>query len=171
MITTHRTKEDYINNLKKRIEMRQGLLKAYNEVYPAILKEFNGKVLNKRFWDTMQQRLQAIDEKLWVKQTSWTKNYFEIHMRKSRFDYGDYEHIECALIVGEDRRINAQASQDAQEKDKIVVMFMRGTNKHQDAIHHYDQYMAVANALEAACKAYNALPYTFTENIIRPYLK
>jgi hypothetical protein len=168
MITTHRTKADYINNLKNRIAMREALLKAYNEVYPAILKEFNGKVLNKRFWDTLQERLQAINQNLWVKKEIGIKNCFEIHMRRNRFDYGDYENVRCMLIVGEDKRINADAGQT--EQAQILTAFAKGTDKYHDAINHYDQYMAVANALEAACKAYNALPYTFTENIPKCYL-
>lgn len=165
---THRTKEEYINNLNTRIEMRNRLLKAFNEVVKPTIQEFNGKVLNKRFWDALFERLQAVDPCLWVKQDIHIKNCFEVHLRKRKFDYGDYEDLRVMLITNEDKRIDAEAGQTDQER--ILTAFDNDTQKHHDAVNNYDTYFAVAQALESAVNAYNKLPYTFRENINKSFL-
>ena len=163
---THKTKEQFIQDCKMRIANRNTLVKFYEEVYLPTLQKFDGKVYNKRFINALKTEAQNMDKMMSIYDGEY---HIIISFQNYKFNYKDCEslYVGCKKV---DDRINYQATIEDSTFNAWVDNFKLYTLEYQNAIDNYDDYMAVANAMEEAVKAYNSLPSPFKANCDKRYL-
>lgn len=166
-MTPNRTKEEFIAYTRQRIGMREQVLKGYNNVVSAAIKKFDGKVLNKRFWDYLNAELAKVSRCYQVFTGTYVHHAYELRYKAQEFDYNDFEAMRFIVFTDDNKRIDATKS--AEMTAKWLEGFNDATIDRQESIDYYDEYMKVATALDAAVKAYNALPFPFRRNFDNNY--
>jgi len=166
-MTPNRTKEEFIAYTRQRIGMREQVLKGYNNVVSAAIKKFDGKVLNKRFWDYLNAELAKVSRCYQVFTGTYVHHAYELRYKAQEFDYTDYEDMRFIVFTDDNKRIDATKS--AEMTAKCIEGFNNNTTYLQESVDHYDEYMKVATALDNAVKAYNALPFPFRRNFDNNY--
>lgn len=162
---TKKTKESFINEMNKRIEMRKTIVEFYENVFiPTIALKFDGKVYNKRLFTYLDTEIKKISELAFVKQEySWGE--LSICFRYDKWNYNDYEQLYCKLSFKDGNRIDYDATMNDKTAQNWLKSFKEYTNQYQSAIDHYNDYMKVAEHLENALNEYNKLPHTFRNNL------
>lgn len=165
---TRKTKDEFVAEMRKRIEIRNMLNEFYINVYlPMMCTKFDGKVYNKRFLNALNTEAKKIHEWLYV-----AEKYGEIvfELRLSNCNYNDYESFMCKCVCKEGR-----ISYDATINDAMNTAWVENFNKYteeiQSAIDNYDEYLKIADELEEAVKKYNELPSRFRGNIDIDYMR
>lgn len=163
---THKTKEQFIKDCEMRIANRNTLVDFYEKVYLPTLQKFDGKVYNKRFINALQTEAKKISEMMSIYDEEY---HIIISFQNYKYNYKDCEnlYVGCKKVDG---RIDYQATIDDKTFKAWVDHFKLYTLDFQNAINNYDDYMAVANAMEQAVKAYNSLPSPFKGNINKNYI-
>lgn len=166
-MTPNKTKEEFIAYTRQRIGMREQVLKGYNNVVSAAIKKFDGKVLNKRFWDYLNAELAKVSRCYQVFTGTYVEHAYELRYKAQEFDYNNFEAMRFIVFTDDNKRIDATKS--AEMTAKWLEGFDEGTATRQESVDNYDEYMQVATALDAAVKAYNALPFPFRRNFTNNY--
>ena len=164
---THKTKEQFIKDCEMRIANRNTLVDFYNKVYLPTLQKFDGKVYNKRFINALQTEAKKVSEMMSVYGEEY---HIIIEFQNHQFNYKDCETLYVGCKRNEEGRINYQATINDATFKAWVDNFKLYTLEYQNAIDNYDDYMAVANAMEQAVKAYNSLPSPFKANCDKRYI-
>ena len=64
---TKKNKEQFIEEMKKRINLREQLNSFYNDIYLPTLKKFDGKVYNIRFIKALREQAVKLNNLIYVK--------------------------------------------------------------------------------------------------------
>lgn len=166
-MTPNMTKEEFTAYTRQRIGMREQVLKGYNNVVSAAIKKFDGKVLNKRFWDYLNAELAKVSRCYQVFTGTHVQHAYELRYKVQEFDYNDYEDLRFIVFTDDNKRIDATKS--AEMTARWLEGFNDATTARQESVDNYDEYMQVATALDNAVKAYNALPFPFRRNLNNNY--
>lgn len=161
---TKKNKEQFIEEMKKRINLREQLNSFYNDIYIPTLQKFDGKVYNIRFIKALREQAQKLNNLMLIKELD-NKNAIEIQIRYNQYNYNDYEALWAKLVLTKEGRISYELSINDELGKKWIANFNEYQNEYQRAIDNYDQYMAIADQLEKALNVYNNLPHTFRNNL------
>lgn len=153
---TNRTKEEFIIAMKKEIAERNKLQKLYNKVVLPTLEKFNGKVLNIRLKNAIQEKLPPL---FYVKEEGRMIGGVEFSLnRRNDTNYYDMASL-YFIVVCDDERINFEKSKDDEQTRKIMLSFNAETSEIKMGISQYNAYMKKAEKLEAMIKDFNLMPY------------
>lgn len=162
-IRTHKTKEEFINEMNERISIRKNLLVFYNDIYLPTLKDFDGKVYNIRFIKALRAKAEN-SKRTYISERKYD-GMIEIQQRRGDYNYTDYENLCVKCLTNKEGRIDYNATLE----DKYHNIWLENFNDYieecQNAIDNYDACMEQANQLANAINAYNDLPQPFRQNI------
>ena len=105
---TKKNKEQFIEEMKKRINLNEQLNTFYNEIYLPTLQKFDGKVYNIRFIKALREQAQNLNNLIWVKELD-SKNAIEIQLRYSQYNYNDNETLWTKLVLTKEGRISYES--------------------------------------------------------------
>lgn len=163
IIRTHKTKEEFINEIQERITIRKNLLDLYNNIYLPTLKDFDGKVYNIRFIKALRAKVEN-NKHIYISERKYDGT-IEIQQRKADFNYTDYENLWVKCITNNEGRIDYNATLEDKYHNIWLENFNDYIEEYQNAIDNYDAYIEQANELANAINAYNDLPHPFRQNI------
>ncbi len=161
---TKKNKEQFIEEMKKRINLREQLNSFYNDIFIPTLQKFDGKVYNIRFIKALREQAQKLNNLMLIRELD-NKNAIEIQIRYNQYNYNDYEALWAKLVLTKEGRISYELSINDELGKKWIASFNEYQNEYQRAIDNYDQYMTIADQLEKALNTYNNLPQTFRNNL------
>lgn len=162
-IRTHKTKEEFINEMNERISIRKNLLDLYNNIYLPTLKEFDGKVYNIRFIKALRTKVEN-NKRIYISEKQFD-DMIEIEQRRDNFNYTDYERLCVKCVTNNEGRIDYNATLENEINNNWLNNFKEYIEEYQNAIDNYDAYMEQANQLAKAINEYNDLPHPFRQNI------
>lgn len=167
---TRKTKQEFINDMQKRIEIRKTILSFVENVYfPMMALKFDGKVYNVRFIKALNEEAKKINELMSVSE-GYGSDEIKIQLRLNQWNYNDYEAILLKLRF-KDGRIDY----DATVNDEVGKMWIEGfkstIDEYQKSIDNYDDYMKVFEKLEEALKEYNDLPHSFRGHLDTSWMR
>ena len=166
---TRKNKEQFIEDMKKRINLREQLNIFYNDIYLPTLKKFDGKVYNIRFIKALREQAEKLNNLIYVKELDNT-NTIKIQIKLS-YNYTDYETLWVKLILTKEGRISYELTINDEIGKKWLENFNEYKNEYQMAIDNYDQYMTIAEQLEKALETYNKMPHTFRNNMDTEWMR
>ena len=161
---TKKNKEQFIEEMKKRINLREQLNSFYNDIYIPTLQKFDGKVYNIRFIKALREQAVKFNNFILVKELDY-KNGIEFQLRYNQYNYNDNETLWAKLVLTKEGRISYELSINDDLGKKWIASFNEYQTAYQRAIDNYDQYMTIADQLEKALNVYNNLPQTFRNNL------
>lgn len=167
-MNTKKSKGDFINEMKQRIEKRNKLLDFYKNVFLPTLKKFDGKVYNIRFIKALREQTEG-NNLWWVTERS-NSGEIEIRLRMDNFNYNDYEALWTKCLLNKDYRIDYEKSVGDYYAKAWLENFKEGIEGYQDTIDNYDKYMKVAENLDNALKEYNKIPHKFRGHLDTSYM-
>jgi len=158
---TNKTKEEFIKEMRKRIEVRKTIMEFVENVYfPMMATKFNGKVYNARFLNALNDEAKKINELMYVKR-GYSANEIEIELRLERYNYNDSESILLRIKTDRDGRIDYEATANDEVGKKWIESFKTGIEEYQKSIDNYDEYLKVFAKLDECLNEYNKLPHSF----------
>ena len=170
-IRTRMSKEDFIKEMKQRIEIRKTIMEFVENVYfPMICTKFDGKVYNARFINALNDEAKKINELMYVKR-GYSVDEIEIQLRLTRYNYTDYESIFLKLKTNAEGRIDYEATANDKLNIAWIESFKGGIAEYQKSIDNYDEYMKVFVELNEVLEKYNSLPYSFRKNMDTSWMK
>lgn len=164
---TNKTKEEFIQDCQKRIEIRKEIQQFYKEVYLPTVKKFDGKVYNIRFIKALRE--QITNPLMYISELEGNDT-IEIKIRLTQWNYTDVEWCCCKLVTNNEWRIDYNATINDKAGNKWQENFADGIEEYQNTIDNYDSYMKVADELETTIDKYNKLPFAFRGNINKAWL-
>lgn len=167
---TRKTKEQFIEDMIKRINLREQLNIFYNDIYLPTLKKFDGKVYNIRFIKALREQAKKLNNLIYVKELDYS-NTIGVQLRYSLYNYTDYETLWVKLILTKEGRISYELTINDEIGKKWLENFNEYKNEYQMAIDNYDQYMTIAEQLEKALETYNKMPHTFRNNMDTEWMR
>lgn len=167
---TRKNKEQFIEEMKKRINLREQLNIFYNDIYLPTLKKFDGKVYNIRFIKALREQAEKLNNLIYVKELEHT-NTIEIQLRHHQYSYTDYESLWAKLVLTNEGRISYELTINDEIGKKWLENFNEYKNEYQMAIDNYDQYMTIAEQLEKALETYNKMPHAFRNNMDTEWMR
>ena len=171
VIRTNKTKEEFINEMQQRIEIRKTIMEFVDNVYfPMMATKFDGKVYNARFLNALNEEAKKISERMYVKK-GYSNDEIEIQLRLSDWNYNDYESILLKCKTNAEGRIDYDATINDTYTKAWVANFKSYMDEYQKAIDNYDEYMEVFVQLADALENYNKLPYTFRGHLDKNYMR
>lgn len=171
VIRTNKTKEEFINEMQQRIEIRKTIMEFVDNVYfPMMATKFDGKVYNARFLNALNEEAKKISERMYVKK-GYSADEIEIQLRLSDWNYNDYESILLKCKTNAEGRIDYDATINDTYTKAWVANFKSYMDEYQKAIDNYDEYMEVFVQLADALEKYNKLPYTFRGHLDKSYMR
>lgn len=171
VIRTNKTKEEFINEMQQRIEIRKTIMEFVDNVYfPMMATKFDGKVYNARFLNALNEEAKKINERMYVKK-GYSADEIEIQLRLSDWNYNDYESILLKCKTNAEGRIDYDATINDTYTKAWVANFKSYMDEYQKAIDNYDEYMEVFVELGNALEKYNKLPYTFRGHLDKSYMR
>ena len=171
VIRTNKTKEEFINEMQQRIEIRKTIMEFVDNVYfPMMATKFDGKVYNARFLNALNEEAKKINERMYVKK-GYSADEIEIQLRLSQWNYNDYESILLKCKTNAEGRIDYDATINDTYTKAWVANFKSYMDEYQKAIDNYDEYMEVFVQLADALEKYNKLPYTFRGHLDKSYMR
>ena len=167
---TRKNKEQFIEEMKKRINLREQLNIFYNDIYLPTLKKFDGKVYNVRFIKALREQAEKLNNLIYVKELDYS-NTIEVQLRYCSYNYTDYESLWVKLILTKEGRISYELTINDEIGKKWLENFNEYKNEYQMAIDNYDQYMTIAEQLEKALETYNKMPHAFRNNMDTEWMR
>jgi hypothetical protein len=169
-IRTNKTKEEFIKEMKERINIRKTIMEFVDNVYfPMMATKFNGKVYNARFLNALNEEAKKVSERMYVKK-GYSNDEIEIQLRLSQWNYNDYESIllKCKTNAG---RIDYTATINDQQLMDWIESFKSYIEEYQKCIDNYDEYMKVFVELANALDNYNKLPHSFRGHLDKTWMR
>lgn len=158
---TNKTKEEFIKEMRKRIEVRQTILDFVENVYfPMMATKFDGKVYNARFLNALNEEAKKVSELMYVKK-GYSADEIEIQLRLRQWNYNDYESILLKIKFNEEGRIDYEATVNDSLGKTWIENFKSAIEEYQKSIDNYDEYLKVFAKLDESLKEYNKLPHSF----------
>lgn len=151
---------------QKRIELRKSLAKWRDEVLMPLVKEFDGKVYNKRL---ITRANELVPNNLWhVRESSYSRD-IEVQARLNEWNYSDYESVQIPMRLTQPSKENGwkggRVDYKAIEQDRYTKSWAKShddyTKEMETSISNYDDYMKVYQHLVDAVNEWNELPHTF----------
>ncbi len=160
-IRTRKTKEEFIKEMQKRINMRKTIMDFVDNVYfPMMATKFDGKVYNARFINALNEEAKKISDRMYVNRGSINED-IEISFRMSDWNYNDCETIYLKCKTNAEGRIDYDATINDRSTKAWIDSFKSYMDEYQKAIDNYDEYMKVFVELNESLEKYNELPHTF----------
>lgn len=160
-IRTNKTKEEFINEMKERINIRRTIMDFVDNVYfPMMATKFDGKVYNARFLNALNEEAKKISERMHITK-GYSQDEIEIRLRLTDWNYTDYESILLKCKTNAEGRIDYDATINDHYTKTWIDSFKSYVEEYQKAIDNYDEYMKVFVELANALDNYNKLPHTF----------
>lgn len=170
-IRTKKSKEEFINEMNKRIEIRNTIMEFVENVYfPMMATKFDGKVYNARFINALNEEAKKINELMYVKR-GYSMDEIEIQLRLDKWNYNDYESILLKLKTNAEGRIDYEATVNDEMGKKWIESFKSYIDEYQKAIDNYDEYMKVFVELNDALNKYNNLPHSFRGHLETSWMR
>ena len=163
----NKNKEAFINEQKKRIELRNELLNFFITYYLPLLQQFNGKVYNIRFIKALREKAKELPNLGDLIHISERDNYYpriEMQIYLGRFTYTQYELIYLPCELTKEGGIDYEKSSVSEYATSWIENFKYYTEQIQNVIDHYDEYMAVTEETQKAIDEWNKLPIVFRCN-------
>lgn len=171
VIRTKKTKEEFINEMRKRIEIRNTIMEFVENVYfPMMATKFDGKVYNARFLNALNEEAKKINERMCVSK-GYSADEIEIRLRLTQWNYNDYESILLKCKTNSEGRIDYNATISDKLCQTWIDNFNAYKEEYQKAIDNYDEYMKVFVELNEVLEKYNKLPHTFRENLDKSWMR
>lgn len=169
-IRVNKSKEEFISEMKQRIEIRNTIMAFVENVYfPMICTKFDGKVYNARFINALNDEAAKINELMYVKR-GYSADEIEIQLRLTRHNYTDYESILLKLKTNAEGRIDYEATANDKLNIAWIESFKNGIIDYQNCIDNYDEYMKVFVELNEALEKYNSLPHPFRGHLDKSWM-
>lgn len=170
-IRTNKTKEEFIKEMKERINIRKTIMDFVDNVYfPMMATKFDGKVYNVRFLNALNEEAKKISGRMFVKK-GYSNDEIEIQLRLSDWNYNDYESILLKCKTNAEGRIDYDATINDQYTKVWIENFKSYMEEYQKAIDNYDDYMKVFVELANALDNYNKLPHTFRGHLDKSWMR
>lgn len=170
-IRTKKSKEEFIKEMNKRIEIRNTIMEFVENVYfPMMVTKFDGKVYNARFINALNEEAKKINELMYVKR-SYSMDEIEIQLRLDKWNYNDYESILLKLKTNAEGRIDYEATVNDEMGKKWIESFKSYIDEYQKAIDNYDEYMKVFVELNDTLNKYNNLPHSFRGHLETSWMR
>lgn len=170
-IRTRKTKEEFISEMKQRIEIRKTIMEFVENVYfPMICTKFDGKVYNARFINALNNEAKKINELMYVKR-GYSVDEIEIKLYLTRYNYTDYEYMVIKLKTNAEGRIDYEATINDKLNVEWIKSFKSYIDVYQKSIDNYDEYLEVFVKLDAALREYNTLPYPFRGHLDTSWMR
>lgn len=166
-----KTKQEFVKEMKKRIELRNTILDFVNNVYfPLMRDKFDGKVYNARFINALNEKAKEINPLFYVKSREY--DHIEIQLRMTGWNYNDYEAIYVKCNLTSDGRIDYESTINDKVGTEWLKSFAVYCAEYQTAIDNYDYYLKKAEQMEQAVKEYNnTIPHAFRQNMDTTYIR
>ena len=170
-VRTNKTKEEFIYEMRKRIEIRKTIMEFVENVYfPMMATKFDGKVYNARFLNALNEEAKKINELMYVKK-GYSADEIEIQLRLTQWNYNDYESILLKCKTDEEGRIDYNATINDKLCQTWIANFKSYMDEYQSAIDNYDEYMKVFAKLANALDKYNKLPHSFRGHLDKSWMR
>lgn len=170
-IRTHQTKEQFVQDMNERIELRNTIMDFVNNVYfPMMATKFNGKVYNARFINALNEEAKKVSDKMYIKK-GYSQDEIEIQLRKSQFNYNDYESILLKCKTNAEGRIDYNATIEDRYTKAWIESFEETKQEYKNAIDNYDEYMKTFEQLNQALEEYNKIPHSFRNNLDTSWMR
>ena len=170
-VRTNKTREEFINEMKERINIRKTIMDFVDNVYfPMMATKFDGKVYNARFLNALKEEAKKVNERMYVKK-GYSNDEIEIQMRLTQWNYNDYESILLKCKTNAEGRIDYEATINDKLCQTWIENFKSYIKEYQNSIDNYDEYMKVFVQLADALEKYNKLPYTFRDHLDKSWMR
>lgn len=170
-VRTNKTKEEFIKEMKERIEIRKTIMEFVDNVYfPMMATKFNGKVYNARFLNALNEEAKKVSERMYVKK-AYSNDEIEIRLRRTDWNYNDYESILLKCKTNAEGRIDYDATINDHYTKVWIESFKSYIEEYQNAIDNYDEYMKVFVELANALDNYNKLPHSFRGHLDTSWMR
>jgi hypothetical protein len=170
MVRTIKSKEEFINEMKQRIEIRKTIMEFVDNVYfPMMATKFDGKVYNARFLNALNEEAKKINGRMLVKK-GYSADEIEITLRLSQWNYNDYESILLKCKTNEEGRIDFEKSFNDKYNKSWIENFKAYMEEYQKSIDNYEEYMKVFAELSDALDKYNKLPHSFRGHLDKSWM-
>ena len=171
MLRERQTKEEFVKETTKRIELRKSILDFVNNVYFPLMKEkFDGKVYNKRFINALREKAEEINPLFSVKEKVY--DHIEIQLRLKPWNYNEYESMYVKCNLTSDGRIDYESTINDKMGQNWLDSFAAYCDEYQAAIDNYDEYLKAAERMEQAVREYNeTIPFAFRKNMDTTYIR
>ena len=170
-IRTNKTKEEFINEMKERINIRRTIMDFVDNVYfPMMHTKFNGKVYNARFLNALNEEAKKVSERMYITK-GYSQDEIEIRLRLTDWNYTDYESILLKCKTNAEGRIDYDATINDHYTKTWIDSFKSYIEEYQKAIDNYDEYMKVFVELANALEKYNNLPHSFRGHLDKSWMR
>ena len=170
-VRTNKTREEFINEMKERINIRKTIMDFVNNVYfPMMATKFDGKVYNARFLNALNEEAKKVSERMYVKK-GYSNDEIEIQMRLTQWNYNDYESILLKCKTNAEGRIDYEATINDKMCQSWIKNFKSYIEEYQNSIDNYDEYMKVFVELANALENYNKLPHSFRGHLDKSWMR
>ena len=170
-VRTNKTREEFVKEMQKRIEIRKTIMEFVDNVYfPMMATKFDGKVYNARFINALNEEAKKISERMYVTK-GYSNDEIEIQMRLSQWNYNDYESILLKCKTNAEGRIDYEATINDKLGQTWIENFKSYIKEYQNSIDNYDEYMKVFVELANALEKYNKLPHSFRGHLDTSWMR
>jgi hypothetical protein len=173
-------KEQFTDKINEVVKNRKALKKFFDTTFKKLLKEYDGKQLNKRFKDALNAELKKVSPKMFISFDKARKcscsNYPNNYLVFVMLDYNDEYFIPLRINIvldycGTDSlRICADLSLTEKYSISWYDDFNADTMILKDAVKNYDKYIKVTEKMEAAIRDFNDINLCFRNNIVKAWL-
>ena len=170
-------KEQFIARLNRDTEVRKDIHNFYLKHFLPNLKDFDGKVFNKRFVDALN-KFKPND----YTSITFNKGYettrigfidfyeIEIRMYHSLGSYGYFASLFIRVIVNKDGRIDYAKTINDDRSKHCLDGFLKEIETNKKSIKQYDKFVKRANELDEAIEKFaNDVPWSLRCNLIFQY--
>lgn len=167
---TKETKEAFIARLTNEIKNAETLQKFYDEKFLPILRKYDGKVFNARFINEVEKAMKAESPYMSISKENQNRDEITLILRYYNipYSYTDCEQMYVLVVCPYDDNYNNRVSVEKTEAHQMGRAWIANSQKDiadkLEAIAHYDEFMAVAEALESQIDKFNGLPFAFRQN-------
>lgn len=159
-------KEEFIKQVNGEIERQELLIKFLPTVMETI-KEFDGKVYNKRLINKLKEKAAEVDERIGVSQDYFNEKRIEVRVHTDKFRYANnYQSTTIEIIYNpENKRISSEDTISDKYNKNYMTHCEMALNDLHDAIDNYDKYMYMAEDLRKKIGEFNKVNYRFRQNL------
>jgi hypothetical protein len=162
------SKQEFIERTKKEIAVSEDMLKWVDEHYWPIVKKFDGKVFNKRFFNALYE---TVDTPVVFRHTNSARIDVEgidyAYEQEIEFSYnadGIQKRMFLTVVTNIEGRVVA-ADSHTKNYDRNIKTFKSNMKDYHDSIERYDEIKAFAEDLEKKIREYAEMPFTARRNM------
>lgn len=162
------SKQEFIERTRKEIAVSEEMLKWVDEHYWPIVKKFDGKVFNKRFFNALYE---TIDIPVVFRHSNTTRIdaegsdcVYEYEIEAAYNAGGLQKRLFLTLVTNSEGRVVADASH-TKNYDRNIGNFKSNLKDSYDSIERYDEVKAFAEDLEKKIREYSEMPFTARRNM------